>query len=152
MKVTNETHTAAIKTLQEYFKSGKQYPFVLLFGSFASGEAAPSSDVDLGIYVGKEPDFLEMGRHISTLESLLQRRVDLTLLDDLEARNPLLAFEILNQHIPLLIRDNERYIAFKTRAQLAYLDARPLIEANREALQKRIEANRIGERNFATTY
>jgi hypothetical protein len=58
----------------------------------------------------------------------------------------------LNKHIPLTIRDEERYIAFKTRAQLAYLDARPLIEANKEALQQRIEANRIGERNSATTH
>jgi len=141
-----------IKTLEDYFEKETSYPFVLLFGSFASGKAAPTSDVDLGIYAGSEVDYLEIGSHITRLESLLQHRIDITVLDGLERKEPLLAFEILENHRPLVIRDDESYIAFKTRAQLAYLDARPLIEANRRALRARIENNHVGERNFAGTY
>lgn len=92
MKVNENTHTAFIEMLRDYFTTGSRYPFVLVFGSFASGEAAPSSDIDLGIYIGEEPDFLEIGTYISTLESSLQRRVDLTLLDGLEQPNPLTGF------------------------------------------------------------
>lgn len=140
-----------IERLREYFSKHSHAPFVLLFGSCARGEAAPSSDIDLGIYLGEEPDYLVIGAHIAELESLFSRRIDLTVLDGLEGRDPLLAFEILRRHIPVLIRDEMSYIAFKTRAQLVYLDALPLIEADKEALQKRIQSNRIGDRNFAST-
>jgi len=152
MKAVESPAIEIVQKLREYFLKQSSYPFVLLFGSFASGESAPSSDIDLGIYVGKEPDYLGIGLDVANLESLLSRRIDITVLDGLEGHNPLLAFEILRKHKLLILRDEESYIAFKTRAQLSYLDALPLIEANRKALQKRIENRRIGERNFVTAH
>ncbi|MBN2825895.1 MAG: hypothetical protein JXQ76_11255 [Campylobacterales bacterium] len=39
---------------------------------------------------------------------------------------------------------------FKTRSMLYYFDAKPLIQQNQEALKRRIEEGKIGERNYVS--
>ena len=123
--------------------------FVLLFGSHARGDAHAMSDIDIGVCTPEPLDLKSLGYLAATLETRLRRPVDLTDLYGLYRKNPLLAFEILSHHIPLCLRDEERYIHFKTMAQLSYLDHKPLIEANRRQLRRRIEEGKIGERNYA---
>ena len=125
------------------------YDFILVFGSFANGKDHERSDVDIGICARNPLDLKTIGYHTAMLETKLGRSVDLIDLHDLYKKNPLLAFEILSCHTPLSIHDEERYIRFKTMAQLYYLDHKPLIEANRRQLHRRIEEGKIGERNYA---
>jgi predicted nucleotidyltransferase len=125
------------------------YRFLLLFGSYAKGSVHTFSDVDLGI-CHSEPLSLEtLGYHTAKLESALKRPVDLLDLHRLPERAPLLAFEILSHHTPLDIRDEKAYVDFKRRAQLYYLDHKPLIEANRAQLLRRLEEGKTGERDYA---
>jgi len=136
------------EVVTEEFKD-ESYDFILLFGSFADGKNHERSDVDIGICARTPLELKTLGYHTAMLETKLGRPVDLIDLHEIYKKNPLLAFEILSRHTPLSIRDEERYIRFKTMAQLYYLDHKPLIEANRRQLLRRIEEGKIGERNYA---
>ena len=150
MKSTKRDPGVISDEIRKYFEENAkgEMDAVLLFGSHAKGEAGTQSDVDLGFLFHDEPDYLRMGYHTARLESILDRRVDSVLLNDLERKNPLLAHEIAEGHRVVFLSHSERYVAFKTRAILFYLDTLPLIEANRESLRRRIRKNRIGERYY----
>ena len=76
-------------------------------------------------------------------------KIDMIALNDIYKQNPLFGFEILKNHKPIIINNQEKYIEFKTKCQLYYLDAKPLIEQNRASLKQRIANNKFGERDFA---
>ncbi len=139
-----------IKRLRTYFEKDEALAFVLLFGSHATGEVHSHSDIDIGLFFEGEPDYVQAGYHQAKLESVCDRRADVTVLNDLPKRDPLFAFNILQHHRIVVCRDEDRYVRFKTEAQLYYLDHLPLIQANRDALQKRLRDPRtIGERHYA---
>ena len=133
-----------INDLKDYFQK-KPYAFVLLFGSYAKGDAHTMSDVDIGVWCRGEVDFMEIGYDTAMLEGVLGKRVQVVALNDLYKKDPLFAFEILASHVPVVINDRKLYDDFKREAQLYYLDHLPLIEQNREALRKRIESGKVGE-------
>ncbi len=84
------------------------------------------------------------------LESKIGKKIDMIILNDIYKKDPLFAFEILDNHTLLLINDEDSYITFKTSSQLYFLDHKPLIETNEKALLNRIKNDKIGERNFVT--
>ncbi|MCH9740294.1 MAG: nucleotidyltransferase domain-containing protein [Epsilonproteobacteria bacterium] len=148
MKSIEKEREPIINTLQEYF-SDKPFTFVLLFGSYANGTESARSDIDIGLFFNKEIDYMELGYHSAKLSSLLDKKIDITALNDLYKKDPLIAFEILENHQCLACHNQEKYIHFKTATQLAYLDNKPIIELNRATLLKRIEQNEtIGKRNY----
>jgi len=138
-----------MQLLKTFFKD-KNYTFVLLFGSYSDETFTPFSDIDIGLFFKDEVDYMELGYDVATLESKLDKKVDIIVLNNLYKKDPLFAFEVLDNHIPLLINDETKYIKFKTFCQLSYLDHLPLIEQNKKALLRRIQNNKIGERNFVT--
>jgi len=136
-----------IKKIKEYFKNS-DYLFVLIFGSYAKNDFTNLSDIDIGIYFKDNPNYKEIGYHSLKLEELLNKKIDLIALNDIYKKNPLFSFEILKNHIPIIINNQEEFINFKTKCQLYYLDAKPLIEQNLFALKQRIKNKKFGERNF----
>lgn len=134
--------------LADYFKN-KNYSFVVLFGSYNSGSFSELSDIDIGIYFTGKVNYMDMGYDAVQLESALEKKVDIVVLNDLYKKDALFAFKILENHSPLVVHQQKVYIDFKKKSQLYYLDREKLLEMNTKNLQGRIEKNRIGERNFA---
>jgi predicted nucleotidyltransferase len=138
-----------IDQLKDYFKDD-DYSFVLLFGSYRDGTQKSTSDVDIGLFYGKDIDYKDLGFRTAMLESKIGKKIDMIILNDIYKKDPLFAFEILDNHTPLLINNEDSYITFKTSSQLYFLDHKPLIETNEKALLNRIKNDKIGERNFVT--
>jgi predicted nucleotidyltransferase len=138
-----------IDKLREFFKDSR-YEFVLLFGSYSSNTQNELSDIDIGIFFKDKIDYMDLGYQSAKLESILQKKIDMIVLNDLYRKDPLFAFEILNNHKPILLNNEKSYIDFKTFSQLFYLDHKPLIELNQKTLLNRIKNGKTGERNFVT--
>jgi len=136
------------KTLKTYFEKSA-YIFVLLFGSFADGKENSMSDIDIGVYFNGKIDLKQVGFDTAMLEQKLSRKIDITILNDIEKKDPLFGFNVLSRHKTLNINNKNRYIRFKTDVQLSYLDHKPLIEANLAAFKNRIQSGKTGERNYA---
>lgn len=137
-----------IKKLAKYFNKSDE-AFVLLFGSYANKEEGPLSDVDVGIYFKDGIDVKTLGFHNAMLEKVLGKKIDLISLNGIEKKDPLFAFNILQNHQLLHLTDEEAYINFKTSVQLSFLDNKALIEQNMRDLQRRINNNEFAKRNYA---
>ncbi len=138
-----------VTQLKDFFKN-QEYSFVLLFGSYSDKSESLSSDVDIGLFFEKDVDYKDLGFQTAMLEAKIGKKIDMIVLNDIYKKDPLFAFEILDNHVPILINNNESYISFKTSCQLYYLDHKPLIEMSEKALSDRIKNSKIGERNFVT--
>ncbi|MDW8392495.1 MAG: nucleotidyltransferase domain-containing protein, partial [Oscillochloridaceae bacterium] len=133
--------TSAVRLLsaQEFIE------FAILFGSIARGGAGPLSDVDIGIYVSRPLDLLEIGQLVAELERALGRDVDLLVLNDAWKRNPALAYRVVTEGVVLFCRDQETLTDFKTRVFLAYFDTAFLREMVARSFQERLETGRFGK-------
>ncbi len=64
------------------FKELEKYGNVGIYGSFATGEDMPESDIDLWIYSNKKPDMIKLKNITRELERGLGKEVKLLVLDD----------------------------------------------------------------------
>jgi len=80
-----------------------------LFGSWARGRQRPDSDLDVAVLV--EPGTTDAGSLWGQLERLVDRDVDLVILND---ASPLLAWEAL-QGERLLVRDRGEFLDYMLR-------------------------------------
>ena len=71
---------------------------ILVFGSFASGEARDNSDLDLLIDTGSQTTSWFPGGLLADLEDELGRRVDLA---EEQGLHPLIRNQVLSEAIPL---------------------------------------------------
>lgn len=113
--------------------------FALLFGSCANGTQKALSDIDVGIHTHRSISLLEQGRIIAELEDALGRKIDLVLLNDLYKKDALLAFRIVDKHQPILCRNNDAYVDFKTYTYKYYFDVQPMYEMFDKALFERLK-------------
>ena len=114
----------------------------VLFGSHATGEARPDSDVDLVIWPSYSPSTAEHLHWLMELEMMLGREVSLVLISpDL---NPVLGFEIVRNG--QLIFESEPHLWARLRNQLwhAYCDALPFRRLQRQLLHQYVEEIRRG--------
>lgn len=119
--------------------------FAILFGSVARGESGLLSDVDIGIYVSRPLDLLEIGQLTAEMECALGRDVDLPVLNDAWKQNPALAYRVVTEGMVLVCRDQETLADFKTQVFLAYFDTAFLREMVARAFQERLETGRFGK-------
>ncbi len=138
-----------VDKLRKFFQNQK-YDFILLFGSYSDGNDNLSSDIDIGLFFEKDVDYMDLGYQCAMLESKIGKKIDMIVLNDLYKKDPLFAFEVLQNHTPVIINNEKSYISFKTSCQLYFLDHKPLIQMNEKALLNRIKNDKIGERNFVT--
>jgi len=134
--------------LQDFFAE-YDFDFVLLFGSFVNGTTHELSDVDIGIYSLNDIKLQELGYMTAMLEKEINKKVDIVLLNKIEQKDPNFAFSVLENHKTLVVKNQEFYVAFKTRVQLFYLDHKELIEQNLRGVQKRLESDNFARRNYA---
>lgn len=137
-----------ITKVEEFLSSKDFIVLALLFGSFAAEKATDISDVDLGIYVERDISILEYGDLVSQLQSLIGRRVDLIILNDLYEENPRFAYEILSQGMLLFTKSENLWADYKRKVFLYYFDIEPMLKMINKSFSMRIEEGKIGQRNF----
>ena len=69
-------HEGLYKIITNYF-SNKPVKKVMLFGSFSRGDEKSSSDIDLIINLEHPVGLFTIGKYISELETLTQRKIDI---------------------------------------------------------------------------
>ena len=119
--------------------------FAVLFGSAATGRLLPVSDVDVGIYTTRKISLEELGELIGRLEKAAGRPVDVVVVNDLPRVNPPLAFESVVRGRLLFARNMSRYIEFKARCMMAYMDTEYLRRMVDEAFRRRVATGDIGK-------
>ena len=119
--------------------------FALLFGSYADDTAKTLSDVDIGIYTNRPIDLLEQGYLVATLEDVLDKPIDLVLLNDLYKHHAKLAFNIVDKHQVILQKNREKYIEFKTYTYKYYFDQKEMYSMFDKSLYRRIERGTYGK-------
>jgi len=122
--------------------------FALVFGSSISGKDNQLSDIDIGIFCKNKFELIELGKVISALEKITNRKVDLIELNDLYKKSPLLAYEIVTHSRVLFSKNDEVLIDFKRKAFLHYFDTAQLRKLVQNSLYKRITNKKLGKRNY----
>jgi uncharacterized protein len=85
-----------VKSLKTFFKGRQEILLAFLFGSSARNRMRPSSDVDIGILFKTVPDLDAINDVAAELSSILQREVDLVVLNH---ASPILKMQILKNGI-----------------------------------------------------
>lgn len=134
------------KKIEEYLSDREDVIFVYLFGSFADKDSF--RDIDIALYMDPHPEMIRFGKLQAELDSLLEPKVDLVLLNDIPARNPAFAYEILSKGMLLLSRDRDLHTAYKSRAYQRYFDTAYLRKQFESAFGQRLKANKFGSRNY----
>lgn len=110
-----------------------QPDFILLFGSFAKGNAREDSDIDLA-YFSKQPlSSYERFNLAGELAAVANREVDLV---DIKRIDTVFTMEIFEKGIPIYIRDENEFTRQKMRAYSMYAtlseQRAPILEAIKE--------------------
>ncbi len=134
------------KTKEELKEIIKDYPvdFVIIFGSLIRGNFRDDSDIDIAIHLNKDLDFLEIGDIVSRLETKLERDIDIVILNKLYYEDPILAFEIISKGLPVYVIDREKFIDFKYKTFIEYMDTEYLRKILDRDLKERIKNRRFG--------
>ncbi|MCL6613526.1 MAG: nucleotidyltransferase domain-containing protein [Firmicutes bacterium] len=104
----NHNAKALPAKLKEYFASRNDIAFAFLFGSYAKGKATGRSDVDIAVFFSQLYDLATLNRITGDLETLLQKNVDLIVLNEANAS---VAWAAL-RGVPLVIRDRAFYLQY----------------------------------------
>ena len=134
-----------------YLRTFDVIEFAVLFGSFAANKATTLSDVDIGVFTGRELSLPELGLLSTNLEAMLKRRVDLAVLNNLQQKNPVLAYEIMCAGRLIFVRNDELFVSCKRDALLQFMDTGYLRTVVDRAFQERLQNNRFGESNYVGT-
>jgi predicted nucleotidyltransferase len=121
---------AALKPLWD---SGR-FRLIVLFGSTATGERRPDSDLDLAFLpVDDEPvdAFDEIALNADVVRLTHENDVDVV---DLRRADPLAAMEVARSGIPLYSEDSTVFPEFRSLAFRRYVDTEKLRTAQRRAL------------------
>ena len=115
---------------------------VILFGSVARGEARPDSDLDIGVLLNRQA--YEAGfdvlRLIAEVSDVFERSdIDVVVLN---GATPLLMHRVVRDGHVLYARSNRAVAEFQIYAIQQYEDTRPLREARRQRLLRRVEERR----------
>ena len=129
--------------LIEVIQQTENIRFAYLFGSHVKNKTRFGSDLDIALYFGREPQLLEIGRLVNQLEEAADCKVDLISLNDLDEKNPKLAFSIIDEGILLHCNNEQLLIQYKKMVILKYLDFKPVIDLFTRKLNERISNNKF---------
>jgi len=120
----------------------------MLFGSQATGEAGPLSDVDVGVWHEPELDPAARARLRLELADAAARAIGTSEVDVvlLNGATPLIRHRAVRDGLRLVERDRAERVRLETRAVLDYLDTAPLRAQLGRGLRRRIAEGRFGRR------
>lgn len=104
----SRVHNLPVERLTSYLRSLPDVDMAFLFGSFAKGYETKRSDVDVAVHFNQETTVDRIVRITADLEKLLDKDVDLLVLND----SPAVLSWTAIRGIPLLIRDEGAYIEY----------------------------------------
>lgn len=145
------TTSRIVELSAEYLQKFDFIEFALLFGSFAEDNAFDLSDVDIGIFVSRDISLLEHGNLIAGMESILKRTTDITVLNDIYKKSPVLAFNIIEKSRLLLCSNEGRYIEFRKYVLLYFMDSNNLRKEINHAFKERLRRDEFGKRDYVRT-
>lgn len=135
--------TEVLNSIGNFFSSRPEIIAIYLFGSNASGNPTPLSDVDIGVLLDKDIGGysidLEM-KILGSLQKIFRREnVDLIVLN----RSPLpLQFSIIGGKL-LYSGNDQKRVEFEEYVRKYYLDCLPIYREYREEFFKRIREGRM---------
>jgi predicted nucleotidyltransferase len=132
--------------LNKYFENDTNIQFAFAFGSRVKGKTRYMSDFDIAVYFAEEPKLPELGGIIAGLESLLELRIDIVVLNNLFIKNPELAYNIICEGRLVINRNDYLLTKFKTSVFLNYLDIKPMLEIQHNKFLERLKNNRFAGR------
>jgi len=108
--------------IKNFFKNKKEIASVYLFGSFASGKAVPTSDVDIGVLF--ENKFLEFAEdfkenYMVQLGRILRKDIELLVMNH---AGEVVLNQIYKKGKPILIQNKKFAKEFKIRSFSVYSD------------------------------
>ncbi len=110
---------------------------ILLYGSAATGQLRPDSDVDIAVLLGRRSaDPFELAALRTDIEARLGRDVDLVAL---ETASPILAMEVLRQHRILVNNQPQLLENFIVKTLGAYFDLKQVRQPIEEAILRYVE-------------
>ena len=125
-----------VEIIRTFLRAQQKVKFAYLFGSVASGEAGPLSDVDLAVYVDGRLDMFNY--RLKLMEALAvilkSENFDLIILNNAPI---VLTHEVISGGI-VLKDDRQRRIMFESRALRQYLDTAYLRDVQRGYLRDQI--------------
>ncbi len=98
-----------VKSLEISLNEKREILLTFLFGSFASKRIHPLSDIDIGILFRTVPDIYAINDLTEELSSLLQRDVDLVVLNH---ASPVLKMQVLKNGILIYVSDRRHFHQF----------------------------------------
>lgn len=134
-----------IEKLDKILESNVFIDFALLFGSYAKGTQTELSDIDIAIHTSYEIDIFQRGLLIAELESHLDKKIDLVILNQLYKTNAKLAFNIIDNHQAIFIHNHSSYMDFKINTLKYFFDMQYTYELFDNALKQRIENGTFGK-------
>jgi len=114
--------------IETILKKDSNIIFAYLFGSKVKRSSRFGSDLDIAVYFQDEPEILEIGALVLTLEEAVNCKVDLVSLNTLDKLNPKLAYSIISEGIIAYVKHKELFNQFKESVILNYLDFKPIDE------------------------
>jgi len=108
-----------VRSLKIFFNEREEILLAFLFGSFASNRIHSSSDIDIGILFKTVPDIDAINHVTEELSSILQREVDLVVLNQ---ASPVVKMQILKKGILLYTCDKKYFHHFFTETVNQYDD------------------------------
>jgi predicted nucleotidyltransferase len=119
-----------------------------LFGSYATGQARPQSDVDVAVLLSGTDEMERFERLLELMgeveEALGRRPADVVLLNDAP---PLLAYQVLAHGRLIFERDRAARVDFEVRTGKIYADLQPMYEYHsRDLFHKIREVGLSGRR------
>lgn len=134
---------AVTEKIRDYFSSDPNVVAVYLFGSQARGRAKASSDIDLAVLLAEKPDFDYRLKAMDELSALLQKPVDVVILDQCGL---IMQRQVLKYGILLFERDSRKRKAFEILSRKMYLDFLPAhrlyVSKMEERILRRVEHGR----------
>lgn len=131
------------KNLKSIFESDNNVIFSLLFGSMTKNNMRYGSDIDIAIYFKNSPTLYEIGNLNLKLEKITDYKLDLIELNNLEKKNPVLAYSIISDGILICNKDQKIYSEFKKSVLMRYLDFKPTNDLINAEFNKRLANNRF---------
>ena len=120
--------------------------FVIIFGSLVKGNFREDSDIDIAIHLQRDLELLEIGDIVSRLETKLEKSVDIVILNNLYKMDPVMAFEIISKGMPIYLINKEKFVEFKYRTFIEYMDTEYLRKLIDRDLKERIKNRKFGIR------
>jgi len=122
-----------VKSLRTFFNKRQDILLAFLFGSFVSKHIRLSSDVDIGILFNSVPDLDATNDITEKLSSMLQREVDLVILNQ---ASPVLKMQVLKNGILLFASDRRHFHHFFTDTINQYDDLKQTRKTCEESILK----------------